>query len=404
MVNRSSASTSNVGPNSTVVLLGTSDTKRAEIEFIEQQLHHLSCNCCFVDMALDSQLSTAPDHKTQLMKRKAAEIEHLVQERYADCSGVAFLAIGGGVGSWIAISVLKSLPLGLGKVLVSTFPYDLRPDVAFSDIVLIPSITDIQGLNPILRTALRRGALIAACLAQQETVNEMERPIVAITGLGVTQGAVRCCQELLQAKGFEVATFHANGIGSRALEHLIQTGAFSAVIDLTTHELNGILFGSVDVAEDDRLRNASERGVPQVVCPGALDILTRGSSEPLSEEEQGRPHYRHSPKFTHVRTTPQEMRHSALSLVERLRGNHGPCAVLIPQGGFSSADQPGSPMWCPEATAEFVATLRAELPESIELLELPDHINSPGFGSAVVTKLLSFIPNSIPNLWTQQNC
>jgi len=202
----------------------------------------------------------------------------------------------------------------------------------------------------------------------------------------------------LQARGFEVATFHANGIGSRALEHFIQTGSFSAVIDLTTHELNGILFGSVDVAEDTRLRSASERGVPQVVCPGALDILTRGPSEQLSEEERRRPHYQHSPKFTHVRTTPKEMRHSALSLVDRLRNNHGPCAVLIPQGGFSSADQPGSPMWCPEATAEFVATLRAELPDSIELLELPDHINAPGFGSAVVTKLLSFIPNSITSL------
>ena len=318
--------------------------------------------------------------------------------------GFDSITIGGGVGSWIAVSVLKSLPLGLGKVLVSTFPYDLRPDIAFSDIVLIPSITDIQGLNPILRIALRRGALVAASLAQQATVNEMGQPVVAITGLGVTQGAVRCCQELLQAKGFEVATFHANGIGSRALERLIQKGAFSAVVDLTTHELNGILFGSVDVAEDNRLRNASERGVPQVVCPGALDILTRGPSELLSAEERERPHYRHSPKFTHVRTTPKEMRNSALSLVERLRDNHGPCAILIPNGGFSSADQPGSPMWCPEATAEFVATLRAELPGSIELLELPDHINAPAFGNAVVTKLLSFIPHSIPTLWTQQNC
>ena len=398
MVNHSSFPTTNSSRNVSVVLLGTSDTKRAEIEFIQEQLRDLNCDCCFIDMALDSQPSNDPDKKSQLMERKAVELEHLVQERYAGCSGVAFLAIGGGVGSWIAVSVLKSLPLGLGKVLVSTFPYDLRPDIAFSDIVLIPSITDIQGLNPVLRVALRRGALVAASLARQVAVNEMERPVVAITGLGVTQGAVRCCQELLQAQGFEVATFHANGIGSRALEHLIQTGVFSAVIDLTTHELNGILFGSVDVAEDTRLRSASERGVPQVVCPGALDILTRGPSEQLSEEERRRPHYRHSPKFTHVRATPREMRRSALSLVERLRDHHGPCAVLIPHGGFSSADQPGSPMWCPEATAEFVATLRAELPESIELLELPEHINAPGFGGAVVTKLLSFIPNSISNL------
>lgn len=367
----------------TVVLLGAFDTKRAELEFLAARIAEQGKRCELVDLRLIPGTET----KAALMRAKAAEISRRLQ---AGPAAGCYLAIGGGVGTWIALEVMRELPFGVGKVVVSTFPFDPRPEIATTDVILIPSLCDLQGLNPLLRSILRRAAAVACSLVDPAAAEPAGPRLIGITGLGITNPAVLHCQRALEAAGFEIATFHANGIGSVAFEAFIHAGRFAGVIDLTTHELNGTIFGGVAVPLPSRLTAASAAGIPQVVCPGGLDILGRGPASELTEEERARPHYPHSPKFTHLQARPDELAASARLLAARLRDARR-TAVLIPRGGFSYANRAGSPLWDPAGIEAFTAELKSRLPLAVPVVESPAHINDAAFAAAAVAQLLSFL-------------
>ncbi len=185
--------------------------------------------------------------------------------------------------------------------------------------------------------------------------------------------------------------YHANGYGGRAFEEGVREGMFSGVLDLTTHEITNRLFGGTCVAGEDRLEGAAQRGIPQVVAPGAIDVISRGPIETLSPEERSRPHYRHSPFFTHVRVSGEEMRQVGEVMAEKLNMSRGPAAVAFPMKGFSDRNRPGDLFYDPGADGGFLSALKRNLDPKVRVVEIDAHINDEAFASRACDLLMGMM-------------
>ena len=388
------------------VILGTLDTKGPETAFLRNCLHSLSAEVKVIDAGVLGPPAFAPDvTREEVAERAETTIEALLCRKGDKVEAIeamargatsilsdwvqkdhvaGVIAIGGGVGTWLGTAVMRALPLGLPKVMVSTVPFqDIRPVLGTKDIVLFPSVADILGLNPLLRSILQRAAGALVGMANLPALATDPRKVIGATSLGITTPVVLASRAILEESGFEMTCYHANGFGGRAFEEGIGTGMFSAVLDLTTHELTNQLFGGVGVAGPDRLETAGKMGIPQVVAPGALDVISRGPLETLRPSERRRPHYRHSPFFTHVRTSARQMRQVGQAMAGKLNRSRGPCAVAIPLRGFSDQNRPGGLFYDPVADGAFIFALQKELDPRIRFVTVDAHINDEGFAKQV---------------------
>jgi uncharacterized protein (UPF0261 family) len=194
----------------------------------------------------------------------------------------------------------------------------------------------------------------------------------------------------LEAKGFEVLTFHATGTGGRTMEGLIRDGLVSGVLDITTTELADELCGGVMAAGPDRLTAAGLKGVPQVICVGAIDMVNFGPPDTVPEKYRGRKFHQHNPTVTLMRTTPEENDQLGKQIAERASAANGPTAVLLPLRGVSALDAEGKPFWWPEADAALFQSIRNWI-HGVKLIELDQHINDPAFAQAAVETLLQLM-------------
>ena len=369
-----------------VAILATCDTKQAEADYLASALGARGLKAIIVSTAMQKpEGARAPEGKIRLMEESAGiasgKLRALMQSGLAGVIG-----LGGGTGTWVCIRAMEKLPFGWPKAIVSTLAYDVRPSIAASDIILIPSVADIQGLNPTLRRVLENAAAVMAGLVRSgREIENPGKPIIGITALGVTNPAVQGITERLNAAGCEVTTFHATGMGGRAFERWIADGRLDGVIDLTTQELHGLSFGAPIVCGEDRLQNAGRAGLPQVVVPGGLDFIARGRLECLSPDERSRPRFCHSPEYTHIRATREQVVTTARLMAERLDQASGPVAVVVPMGGFSEeGSRPGGAMRDPELCKAFADTLQRHLDPAIPLTISPDAIIAPGFHDLVI--------------------
>jgi uncharacterized protein (UPF0261 family) len=402
----------------TIVVLGALDTKGPELAYVCAALRrrgwvprvlHIGVRA---SGTLPPGIAAAEVHSTGLtpdeleragklpaMARIAAAAGPAVAEWVANGEAAGVIAVGGGVGTWVGAEVMRSLPFGFPKLVVSTLPYDIRPLLHGRDIVFFPSVADILGLNPALRTVLDNA--VAALDGMAGTWTPDTRVVggrtLGATGLGITTQALLTARDLIEHAGYELASFHANGLGGAAFEEWIELGMFRGVLDLTTSELTSELFGGIATAGPTRLTTAGRIGVPQVVCPGGLDFVSRGPLATLSDADRARPHYAHSPTFTHVRLDAGEMASVATLVAARLNGARGPTAMLVPLRGFSAENRPGGVMHDPDADTAFVATLRASLAPAARLIEFDAHINDPDFVRAACELLFELVDANDPN-------
>jgi uncharacterized protein (UPF0261 family) len=389
-----------------LVILGTLDTKGPETAFLRDCLQSLGWETRVIDAGLLSPPTFPPDvTREEVAQRAGTTIKALVPPHgdkveaiESMARGIALLlndwlsagevagviGLGGGVGTWLATQVMQSLPLGLPKVVVSTVPFqDIRPLLGTKDIVVFPSVADILGLNPLLRMILRHAAASLAGMANLSPAPIPARPkkVIGATGLGITTPVLMSSKRILEKQGFEMTCYHATGYGGRAFEEGIGSGMFSAVLDLTTHEITNQLFKGVAIAGPDRLETAGRTGIPQVVAPGGVDVISRGPVDTLRPAERKRPHYRHSPFFTHVRVSRKEMRQVAEVMAGKLNLGQGPAAVVIPLQGFSDRNRPGDLFYDPEAEGAFLSTLKKRLNPGVRVVEVDAHINDDRFAS-----------------------
>ena len=387
-----------------LVIIGTLDTKGVETAFLRDCIHSLGWRTKIIDTGVLAPPAFVPDiTREEVLSRVGRTIEELLstaKDKVAAVSAMAqgcfsivaeqtqrgevggVIALGGGVGTWIGTEVMRSLPLGLPKVMVSTIPFpDIRPILGTKDIVLFPSVADILGLNPLLRTILRHAASALAAMAEHPFLEARSKKVIGSTSLGITTPAVMASRRILEEHGYEMTCYHATGYGGRALEEGIRSGMFTGVLDLTTHEITNQLLGGMSLAGEDRLEAAAREGIPQLVAPGGIDVISRGPLETLSPEERERPHYRHSPLFTHVRVSAEEMARVGEVMAKKLSLSKGPSAVAIPMLGFSDRNRPGGLFYDPRADGRFVEILKKGLDAKVRVIEVNAHINDEAFAA-----------------------
>jgi uncharacterized protein (UPF0261 family) len=309
---------------------------------------------------------------------------------YAQGAVHGVVALGGSAGTTIATTAMRALPYGFPKLMVSTLAAgDTKPYVGIKDICMMPSVLDISGLNYVSRRILSNAAAaICGMVAAEPPTNPTDRPSIAATMFGVTTPCVTAARRLLEQRGYDVLVFHATGTGGQAMEQLIEDGAIQAVLDLTTTELADELAGGVMSAGPHRLEAAGRKGIPQLVCPGAIDMVNFGPAETVPVKFRSRKLYIHNPTVTLMRTTPEECAAIGRITAARLNRATGPVTVLIPLQGVSAIDKLGGPFYSPEALDSYRGALKATLNSTIELVELDAHINDDSFARAATDLLL----------------
>jgi uncharacterized protein (UPF0261 family) len=208
---------------------------------------------------------------------------------------------------------------------------------------------------------------------------------------GVTTPCVTRARARLEAAGYEVLVFHATGSGGRAMENLVNGGFLAGVLDITTTELADELVGGVLSAGPQRLEAAGASRVPQVVCPGALDMVNFGPRDTVPASFEGRTFYQHNPNVTLMRTTAAENAELGRIMAEKLNRAEGPVYVLLPLRGVSAIDREGQPFHDPEADAAFRAALKTGLDARVTVRELDLNINDEAFADAAAEALLGMI-------------
>ena len=253
------------------------------------------------------------------------------------------------------------------------------------------SVTDIMGLNPFMRRVLANAVGAACGMAEVELPSAAAKPLVAITTVGITtQGAMKAA-EVLQDAGYETIIFHAVGTGGRAMEEMMRQGLIGAVLDYSTIEVSNEMFHALLAGGPDRLTMAGTLGLPQVLCPGAIEVLVFNEPETVPAQYRDRRLIRHSPQITDLRLTREEMANVGREVGRRLSSTKNDAVFLIQKAGYDSYATLGEPFFDPEADGAFVEALRATLPARVALIERDLDINDPAFATEAATTLIGLM-------------
>jgi uncharacterized protein (UPF0261 family) len=404
-----------------VALVGTLDTKGPDFAFLAGRLRAAGAEVIVVDAGtgepdgltpdIDGDAVAAAAGTSRAELRQASDRGRAVTAMGRGAASVVadlvargrvggVLSAGGSGGSSIAAQVMAGLPVGLPKLLVSTMASgDVSPYVGAKDVCIMYSVVDVAGLNRISRVVLGNAAaamagMVAAGSAQ--VADDADRPLVAASMFGVTTPAVEAARARLTELGYEVLVFHATGAGGRALEALAADRLVSGVLDLTTTELADDLVGGVLSAGPDRLTAAGAAGVPQVIAPGALDMVNFGPPDTVPGQFGGRLFFEHNPAVTLMRTTAEEMAELGARIGRKAAAATGPAEVFWPERGISALDADGQPFWDPAADAACLAALDRELtPAGRTLRRVDAHINDPRFAAVMADRLHQMITEGI---------
>jgi uncharacterized protein (UPF0261 family) len=372
-----------------VLLIGTAQTKEAELAALTVALLAKGLGVRVLDISLGAVGGPVGGAaKLALMQARATEAAQTAQALAPEC--LAALAIGGGTGSQIALDVLRALPFDLPKVLVTTLAMDPRSALADCGITIIPTLCDIEGMNPSLARVFEMTAAMVAGLSQMQTLLQPAGVSVALTTLGATGAAGLAIGRELIARGAVPTVFHANGYGGAAFARFVRDGHAQGVIDMNVHELGRMRLAGVCAPMPDRFTCAG--ALPRVVLPGALNFLGLGALDTLSPEHRARPHYSHSALFTHVQLTEAEMEAQAGALAAALNHSTGPTLLLLPMGGFSHEDRAGGAIDAPHLRA-IAAHILTRAAIAYTVVNLPHHINAPETAAAAVNALFQRMPH-----------
>ena len=390
-----------------IYVVGTADTKGEELAFLADAIAAAGASVVRVDVGTRS--ATVPvdiaasevaghhpggrsavldtDDRGTAVAAMGIAFARFAQSR-TDISGM--IGLGGGGGTSIITTGMRALPLGLPKIMISTLASgDTAPYVDVSDIVMMPAVTDMAGLNRLSRVVLHNAAQAISGMAAKPAPPPDGKPSIGLTMFGVTTPCVTAIADQLRST-YDCMVFHATGTGGRSMEKLADSGLLSGVIDMTTTEVCDLLFGGVLPASDDRFGAIARTRLPYVGSVGALDMVNFWAPPTIPEKYRGRLFYEHNPNVTLMRTTPEENRTIGEWIGTRLSLCDGPVHFLIPEKGVSALDIEGGAFFDPEADASlFDAIERTIKPNGTRrVTRLPLHINDPEFAKAAVAAFL----------------
>jgi len=392
-----------------LLIIATLDTKGKEAAYIKSHVQSLGIQAILMDVGILEKPLTPPDiDRNEVLEAAGYHLDRLIGEKDRSMAIKAIqeggtiltrrllevkrldgvLGIGGGTGTAIATHVMRSLPLGLPKVMLSTVASrDMREYVGTKDIVMFHSVADILGSNQFMRLILGQVASAVCGMIEKDRRMNKEKPMVAVTAYGINSNCATHAEPLLQEKGYEMIAFHANGVGGMAMEEFIAEGLVAGVLDFTTHEIADEMFGGYCKGiGPTRLETAGRFGIPLVVAPGGLDNAVFSPYYPMPHRLQGRKRHAHDVRFC-VRMGPEEMKAFAQIIGDKLNRSKGPVHVLIPKKGWSEADKEGMTLFDPEIDRVFVEELKKLLLPHIPLEEIDVHISEPAFAQRAVVVL-----------------
>jgi uncharacterized protein (UPF0261 family) len=398
-----------------IALIGTLDTKGDEIAYVRERLAALGVRPVVIDSGILGDPGTSADVTREEVARAAgyalkdvqsagsrgAAVELMEQGVRAVCLRLwlegrlhGVLCLGGAEGALLGAAGMRALPVGVPKLIVTPSASGRRafgPFVGESDVLVMHSVVDILGLNPIARAVFDNAAAAVAGMAREagRPLQDLSGRSVGITMLGHTTPAVMRIRASLEQAGHEPVIFHANGVGGPAMEKLVEAGALAGVIDYTLSELANSILDGLHATGPDRLRVAGAQGLPQVVVPGCVDFFNQGAPDTLPTEYRARKSYYHNPVATLVRLEPDEMAELGRMVADRLNESRGPVCIVAPTLGFSLADVEGGDLWFPEADAAFLDALGASLRPDIQLELVDTHVNDPELADLVAERYLA---------------
>jgi uncharacterized protein (UPF0261 family) len=399
----------------TIVVLGTFDTKGPEHAFLAARIRDLGHDPLLVDAGGFDTVHLAADvtrervaaeagldlaalrrqaDRGAMVTAMAAAAAKVVRRLHGEGRLAGIVSMGGSGGTAIGTAAMRALPLGVPKVMVSTLASgNVAPYLDVSDIVMMPAVSDVAGINAFTRGQFARAAAVvcalvdaSACLARSAGTDS--KPLVVASMFGNTTPCVERARGLLEAAGRDVVVFHATGTGGRTMESFIESGIVSGVLDVTTTEWADEFVGGILGAGPDRLSAAARRGVPAVIAPGCLDMVNFGAPETVPDSFAGRLFHRHNAQVTLMRTTPEECRGLGRILAEKVNASVGPATVLLPLRGISLISVEGQPFHDAAADDALFSAIRKWLSPGIPLVELDCAINDPAFADACVERLI----------------
>jgi len=398
----------------TIVVLATLDTKGHEAQYLRELIEKLGDKALIVDVGVVGMPAAEADITRQVVAEAGGmPLEKLLENPTREVAAPlmaegatkiitelvdqgkvqGIVSMGGTQGTTLATKVMRELPYGFPKVMVSTMASgNVAPWVDIKDITMMFSVTDILGLNPVMRTILANAAGAVTGMAQATVPMEStEKPLVGVTTVGITTIGAMKAIEVLEAAGYETIVFHAVGTGGRAMEQLMKEGVIGAVLDYSTIEVSNEMFHALLAGGDERLTIAGKLGLPQVLAPGAIEVLVYNEPETVPPPFNTRTLIPHSPKITDVRLNGEEMRRVGEEVAKRLLHTSGEAVFIIPTGGYDSYAVAGQGFHDPAADQAFVDALKANLPPNIKVIERDTHIEDPQFATEAAQLLIELI-------------
>ena len=398
----------------TVVIIGALDTKGHEFAFIKDLVEKAGLKTLVVDFGVMGEPSLQPDvsraevaaagggkldqlrsgdRKDEAMKVMSTGLAVTVRKLYDGGKLHGIIGMGGTGGTSVATSAMRTLPVGVPKVMVSTVGGgDVSAYAGTKDITFVPSIVDVAGFNRISRTIYANAAgAIAGMTKVDVPPAKEEKPLATASMFGNTTACVDKARGILESKGFEVLVFHATGTGGKTMESLIADGYIAASLDITTTELADEVCGGVFTAGPDRMLAAARAGIPTVLVPGCVDMCNFWALSTVPEKYRNRNLYQWNPNVTLMRTNVEENRIMGKMIAKAANEAKGPVAILLPLKGVSMLDSPGNAYWDPAADRACYDAIKTNVKPGIPVIELDNNINDPEFAATAAETLLGML-------------
>jgi uncharacterized protein (UPF0261 family) len=401
----------------TIAIVATCDTKGEEAAFLKDRVVSHDARPLVIDTGiLGEPVKVTPDisrHEVaaeagytieqliafgtrgDAVERMREGLNRLVARLHQEGRIQGLIAIGGAEGALLGRSAMDALPFGVPKLTVSTIAsgrHLFSDIIGYNDAMAMHSVIDILGINSISRTVFSNAVAAVVGMARVKREPGEDRPRIGISMVGTTTPPIlRVIKPGLESQGYEVLTFHANGVGGACMDDLVRQNYFAGILDFSPNELVANLYGGLHQCKHDRMEAAMELGLPVIVSPGASSIIVLSREEALDDRYEDRRRYYHNPEITLVRCSREEMRRIGRNFAEKMNLAKGPVKFLYPARGFSSQDKEGLTMFDPPGNEIFLEELRKVLRKDIPILEIDAHINDDVFAAAALEQLLEVI-------------
>jgi uncharacterized protein (UPF0261 family) len=398
----------------TVVISGSLDTKGREFAYLKELIEKEGLETLVVDFGVIGEPAFAPDitrqevakagggdlvalasgeHKDEAMRIMATGLAVVVRRLFDEGRLDGIIGMGGGGGTSLSTMAMRTLPVGVPKVMVSTLGGgDVSAYVGTRDITFMPSIVDVAGFNRISRLIYANAAGAIAGMVKMEAINPSEdKPLITASMFGNTTLAVDRARGRLERDGYEVLVFHATGSGGRMMEGLITDGYITASLDITTTELADEVCGGVLSAGPERCLAASRAGIPAVLVPGCVDMANFWGMDSVPEKYKARKLYQWNPNITLLRTNAEENKRIGEMIAAAANAASAPVVILLPLKGVSQLDSPSGAFWDPQADHACFDAIKGNLRPGIPLIEMDNNVNDPEFADKAAETLLNIL-------------